>query len=76
MLLNYFQQTGPFGQLEALHEYVCYHIITFNAVGKFRILQVTTQILVTAEHDEQLYKPEQTVIKAAYQIVPSIMQGM
>jgi hypothetical protein len=45
-------------------------------MGKFRNLQVTTQILVTAEHGGQLYKPEQTVIKAAYQIVPSIMQGM
>jgi hypothetical protein len=45
-------------------------------MGKFRNLQVTTQIPVTAEHGGQLYKPEQTIIKAAYQIVPSIIQGM
>jgi hypothetical protein len=45
-------------------------------MGKFLNLLVTTRTLVTAEHDGQLYKPEQTVIKAAYQIVPSILQGM
>jgi hypothetical protein len=45
-------------------------------MGKFLNLRVTTRLLVTAERDRELHKPKQTVIKAAYQIVPSIMQGM
>jgi hypothetical protein len=45
-------------------------------MGKFLNLRVTTRILVTAEHDGQLYKHEQTVIKSGYQIVPSITQGV
>ena len=35
MFLSYFWQTGAFGQLEAPHEYVCYH--HFIAVGKFSL---------------------------------------